>query len=101
MNLINVIGNAVLIYGLFGFPALGIAGAGISTTFSNILASIILTIYLLRTKGIIQLKLKNGFRLDKNIVFNLVKIGIPASLEQMALRIGILLFVKTVQILVL
>ena len=96
VNLINVIGNAVLIYGLFGFPALGIAGAGISTTFSNILASIILTIYLLRTKGIIQLKLKNGFRLDKNIVFNLVKIGIPASLEQMALRIGILLFVKTV-----
>ncbi|HNU79586.1 MAG TPA: MATE family efflux transporter, partial [Bacillota bacterium] len=39
-NFLNVIGNAVLIHGLFGFPRLGITGAGISTALSNAVASV-------------------------------------------------------------
>ncbi|KAA5656963.1 MATE family efflux transporter, partial [Pseudomonas aeruginosa] len=38
-NFLNVGGNAVLIYGLFGAPALGIVGAGISTAASHVIAS--------------------------------------------------------------
>ena len=34
--------------------------------------------------------------LFKDIVYNLVKIGVPASLEQVALRAGLLMFVKIV-----
>lgn len=34
-NLLNVIGNYALIYGHFGLPALGVAGAAISTTLSR------------------------------------------------------------------
>lgn len=96
VNLLNVFGNAILIFGLFGFPALGITGAGISTSLSQVAASILLIIYLLKTKGVIKLNLKTGFRFDKDIVYNLVKIGIPASLEQIAFRIGILIFAKLI-----
>ncbi|WP_243144578.1 MATE family efflux transporter [Defluviitalea raffinosedens] len=96
VNLINVIGNAILIYGLLGVPALGVTGAGISTTFSQFLASIILIIYLIRGKSIIRLTFKERFKFDKDILYNLIKIGVPASLEQMALRIGLLLFAKIV-----
>lgn len=36
-NLLNIIGNYILIYGKCGFPEMGLVGAGISTLFSRIL----------------------------------------------------------------
>lgn len=35
-NVLNIIGNYILIYGKWGFPALGATGAGISTLFARI-----------------------------------------------------------------
>lgn len=96
VNLFNAIGNAVLIYGLFGFPELGILGAGISTSVAHIIATVILSILLLRKKNIISIDLKKKFRYDKDIIYNLTKIGIPASLEQIALRAGIIIFNRMV-----
>lgn len=96
VNLLNVIGNAVLIYGLFGLPSLGVLGAGISTSISQVVASIMLIKFILNKKSIIHINLKNKFKFDKDIIYNLVKIGLPASLEQVALRLGILVFVKII-----
>ncbi|MDD3704807.1 MAG: MATE family efflux transporter [Clostridiaceae bacterium] len=95
-NFLNVFGNAVLIYGLLGFPRLGITGAGISTALSNVVASILIFIYILRGKSIVRLNIKNPFKINKRILYNLFKIGIPASFEQLLLRIGIFLFVRIV-----
>ena len=36
-NVVNILGNWVLIYGVAGFPELGLLGAGISTLVSRIL----------------------------------------------------------------
>jgi len=82
-NFFNVIGNAVLIYGLFGLPKLGVTGAGISTAISNVIASIFLFRYIIKGKSIIKLDIKKSFKVDKNVIYNLVKIGVPASLEQL------------------
>lgn len=95
-NLLNVFGNAVLIYGLLGFPRLGILGAGISTSLSYVVASILLIRVILNEKNIVHIKIKNKFKFDKDIIYNLVKIGLPASLEQIAMRIGILTFTRIV-----
>ncbi|MBZ9633960.1 MATE family efflux transporter [Clostridium sp. FP1] len=95
-NFINVFGNAVLIYGLIGFPALGVTGAGISTAVSNMIATVLLCTKLLSGKCIIKFNIKSHFKFDKNIMYNLIKIGIPASLEQMAMRVGIMIFIKVV-----
>ena len=57
-NLFNVIGNAVLIYGLFGAPELGILGAGISTSLAQVLASILLVRYILKPESTIHINLK-------------------------------------------
>lgn len=96
VNSLNVIGNAVLIYGLFGFPKLGVTGAGISTTLSQIVASILLIRHIFKKNTIIQINLKNRFKFNKDIMYNLINIGIPASLEQIAFRLGILIFVRIV-----
>ncbi|WP_077370021.1 MATE family efflux transporter [Anaerosalibacter sp. Marseille-P3206] len=96
VNLINVVGNAVLIYGLLGFPKLGVVGAGISTCISHIVASIFLARHVLKKDDLIKVSLKTPLKYDKNIIYNLIKIGVPASLEQVAFRIGILLYVRMV-----
>ncbi len=95
-NLFNVIGNAVLIYGLFGAPELGILGAGISTSLSQVVASVLLVRYILRPESTIHINLRKKFKINKDIMFNLVKIGIPAAIEQIVMRLGILLFVKII-----
>lgn len=40
-NALNIVGNYLLIYGKFGFPELGLPGAGISTLFSRIVMVIV------------------------------------------------------------
>ncbi|MGN9165912.1 MATE family efflux transporter [Tissierellaceae bacterium HCP3S3_D8] len=96
VNLLNVVGNAILIYGLLGVPAFGATGAAISTALSHVLASIILLRYILREDSTIHINLKNKFKIRADIMYNLVKIGVPAALEQIAMRAGLLLFVKIV-----
>lgn len=95
-NFLNVIGNSILIYGFFGLPKLGVTGAGISTAISNMVASMLLFRYITKGNSIIKLNIKKPFKFDKDIVYNLVKIGVPASLEQLVLRTGVLMFVRIV-----
>ena len=95
-NLANVFGNAILIYVLLGFPALGATGAGISTALSQVVATILLIKYISKKESTIHVSLKHKFSFDKDILYNLVKIGMPAALEQVAFRVGILIFTKLV-----
>ncbi len=95
-NFLNVGGNAILIYGLLGAPALGIVGAGISTAASQVIACIMMAVHLMSGKSRIHLTRYNKFRFDRHILGNLVKIGVPASGEQLVMRVGLLLFVRIV-----
>lgn len=96
VNLLNVFGNAVLIYGLFGVPSFGVTGAAISTSLSHVIASLILLKYIFKKDSSISINLGHKFKFDKDIVYNLIKIGVPASLEQMAMRLGMVFFLKVI-----
>lgn len=43
-NLLNIIGNYVLIYGHYGFPELGLTGAGLSTLFVRYLMAVVIVL---------------------------------------------------------
>ncbi len=95
-NFFNVIGNAVLIYGLFIFPELGVTGAGVSTAISHVFATVMLLSYLLSKNSVIKVNLKNKFKVNKRIIKNLIRIGLPASLESLFLRSALIIFVRIV-----
>jgi MATE family multidrug resistance protein len=50
-NLLNIGLNYLLIYGKFGFPALGLEGAGIATLIARILMAIAMAWYVMRKKA--------------------------------------------------
>lgn len=87
MNILNIIGNAILINGLFGFPQLGIIGAAISTVFSKMIGLIVIW-FVFRKYTEIELKftyLKEGGR---ETLFKLLKIGIPSGAENFSYNLS-------------
>ncbi len=87
INILNVIGNYLLIFGHFGAPRLGITGAGISTSASRLVALCLLA-YLLFTRvtPFPALKLFKPFPWDK--IKNLLTIGLPAAGEQVSYNLS-------------
>ena len=73
----NIILDPILIFGLFGFPKMGIAGAALATVIGQILA-MILAIYLNATKNHeIKIKIK-GFKPDLKTIKKIYSVGIPS-----------------------
>lgn len=78
---VNIILDPVLIYGLWGVPALGVSGAAIATVAGQILA-MITGVMLVRTKvRVLHIRLQ-GFRWSWHITARIYRIGIPAILMQ-------------------
>lgn len=77
---VNFILNSLLIYGLYGFPELGLYGAGIATLISRIIVVVGLYIYLLRSPIFEKFKLPfSKDQLDSFAVKDLARIGIPSG----------------------
>ena len=96
VNLLNVVGNYVLIFGKFGLPAMGVTGAGLSTSLSHVVAFLILVIILISRTHVVQLNLSKGFKFSKPILQNLLTVGGPAALEQVGFRLGVIFFIRIV-----
>lgn len=84
MNLINVLGNATLIYGF----RLGVAGVAIPTLVSRAVAAIII-ILLLRDESLtIHISKKLNYKYDGKMVGKILKIGIPNGIENSMFQLG-------------
>ncbi|MGM0826814.1 MAG: MATE family efflux transporter [Bacillota bacterium] len=83
MNIINVIGNYLFIFGPFGVPVLGVEGVAISTIASRLIGFIVSIIVI--TKRIPNaLPIKRLFQLPISHVKNLLRIGIPSAGEHLS-----------------
>ena len=89
-NIVNVIGNYLLIGGHLGFPALGIQGAAIATVFGTVIACIMSIISVMKPSGFISIPyiVKNKIRPAFVTFKSIVKIGYSVFFEQMLMRIG-------------
>ncbi len=81
-NIINLLGNWVLIYGKWGFPVLGVAGSGWSTAIARLYMAAVLVGYLLwydrrhRTE-----LLKTPVEIDLRRIRQLIALGLPSALQ--------------------
>lgn len=87
MNVINIIGNAILINGLFGMPRLGIMGAAISTDFSKVLG-LGLIIFVLTRKTNMSLDFFLMRALSGRTLKQLLLIALPSGGEAMSYNLS-------------
>ena len=74
---INIFLDPVLIFGLFGMPKLGVAGAAIATVIGQIVGGMLGFAFNIKANKEITLSVK-GFRPDGNTIANIYKVGVPA-----------------------
>ena len=94
MNIINVAGNGILIFGLHR----GVEGVAIPTLVSRAFAAAAMVV-LLRRK---DLPLRVGrftFRHDRYVVKNILRFGVPNGLESSMFQLGKILLLSTVSVL--
>ncbi|MBO8126806.1 MAG: MATE family efflux transporter [Firmicutes bacterium] len=92
INILNIIGNYVFIFGKLGFPALGVAGAALSSALSRSLGGLIVLLIIFRGNYVINLSLSGDYRPDWQVIKRVLNIGIPAALEQFVMRGGQMLY---------
>lgn len=79
--IINIILDPILIFGLFGFPRMGVAGAAVATVTGQIAAGILGIIINHKVNHEIKLEIA-GFRPDKMMIGHIYGVGIPSIIMQ-------------------
>ncbi len=78
---INLILDPILIFGLFGMPALGVKGAALATVAGQIVAAIFSYILNIKVNKEIQIRFA-GFRPDREIIGKIYSVGLPSIIMQ-------------------
>lgn len=97
MNVINVIGNYLFIFGPFGIPVLGVTGVAIATVVSRVIGFIVMLILVYR-----KVKLpfmSHYFKPVKEHVLGLLRIGVPSAGENLSFNIMNLVMTSFIAIL--
>ena len=87
MNVINISGNALLIY-VF---RMGVAGAALASTIARVVGAVFLLVMLTSQRNPYRLENlwhKQALRLEKQMVGQILRLGIPNSLENLMFHAG-------------
>ncbi len=77
--IINIIMDPILIFGLFGAPELGIAGAAVATVFGQIVAACMAILFNKKYNTDVNLTVR-GFRPDLHTIGRIYSVGVPSIL---------------------
>lgn len=92
MNVINVTGNAILVFGL----RIGTAGVAIPTLISRMVAAIVITVLLCNQTRILHIERTLKFRFDGRMIRKILAIGVPNGLENSMFQLGKILVLSLV-----
>ena len=94
MNIINCVGNAILVYGV----KMGVAGVAIPTVISRGVACIIILCLLINKKQMLHLNLIDLVKLDFKTIGTILKYGIPSAIENGLFQLGRILVVSLISL---
>jgi putative MATE family efflux protein len=88
-SLLHIILDYIFIFGHFGFPEMGVAGAGIASSLSGLISTLIMLVIFMKTTSL-------PFKVDfRSLVvapirpyFTVLKVGLPVGLEDMLWNFG-------------
>lgn len=80
-QIVNIVGDYILIFGKFGFPELGIAGAAIATVFSAFVPAVILFFMMLAPWHKRQYNTARGWRINLSLMKDLIHFGFPSGIQ--------------------
>lgn len=83
-NIVNVVGNAVLIFGFH----IGVTGAALSTLFSRIVLAVWILILLKKKENKIVVTGYLSIRPDKPVIVKILALGIPSGIENSMFQLG-------------
>ena len=83
-NVVHIFFNYVLIYGVWGFPKLGILGAALGTVISRIMMVVFMH-YILRQNATFKIYFKNfTFKeIKKSILEKIINLGLPSAMQML------------------
>lgn len=84
MNTMNLVGNAVLLYGL----KWGIEGAALPTLLSRVFAGVWMFFLIQRRKYTIRVRTITGLRLIPSVMKRILHLGIPYAMENSMFQLG-------------
>lgn len=96
-TILNIILDPILIFGFWFVPALGVKGAALATVIARAVSCIIALKHIFSGKSLIKIMLKN-FKFKFRIIKDIFIVGIPASLSQIVMSLGIFFMTKIVSL---
>lgn len=92
MNMINIAGNAICVFGLH----MGVAGVAVPSLVSRIFSAILMIILLHNRKHVIHFEKLWKFKVDWHMMRRIVSIALPSSVENSMFQLGRLLLVSLI-----
>lgn len=92
MNLLNAIGNAILIFGF----SMGAAGAALSTFAARVLGALLILLLVVKRESEVTVNYREFFRWEKDMVRRILRIAIPSGVENGIFQMGRVLVVSII-----
>lgn len=78
---VNIILDPIMIFGYFGCPAMGVAGAAIATVIGQWVAAIVAILLNLFCNKQVGIKIR-GYKPEKSVIATIYKVGLPSMMVQ-------------------
>lgn len=88
----NVTFNALLIFGLCGFPAMGVAGAAIASAIAVVVNALVIYVLGLKKDTMLRAPLSAMLDISRSFVRDYVRVGAPAMFNETVWALSILIY---------
>lgn len=92
VNVVNVVLDWALIFGHYGFPALGLAGAALATSTARFLGSAGLALVLFLRRGPVSLRWRTLWRFSPHMAWRTLRVATPSALERTAATLSMIVY---------